>query len=172
MPEPIKPEHISVPDNMRAVTPKENIGAGLAVICSGLFFLYGATLIRTGREIVGPETVPMAASIALIAGGVWLFYAGLRERHETMAAGERYRFWPVVLPIGAIGLIYVTLWPAVGFVCASLLIAPVLFFALGARGYVELLIVPIGVVAVLYLIFFKALKLYEQPGWLFQMLAA
>lgn len=161
----------AVPESMRVVGAKENIGAGGAVLCVGLFFLYGALLIPPGREMVGPATVPIAASIALIGGGLWLlFYAGMTASQEKAAAWEQYRFFTVVLPIGLTGLLYITLWPALGFLPASVLIAPVLFFALGARGYFELLIVPMGVLAVLYLIFFKTLKLYEQPGWLIERL--
>lgn len=170
MPEQSKVEDI-VAKNLRGVEPRENIGAGVATFSIGVFLLYGATLIPPGREAVGPATVPFAGSIALIAGGIWLFYAGLTGRHETAAAWEQSRFFSVVLPIGVIGLIYISIWPALGFLPASILMAPLLFFALGARGYVELVIVPIGVLTVLYLIFFKALKLYEQPGWLLQTFA-
>ncbi|GAB4392011.1 MAG: hypothetical protein Tsb0032_05970 [Kiloniellaceae bacterium] len=153
---------------------RRQAAVGLVVAAVGGAFLHGATLIETDGEPVGPQTFPYVAASLLVFLGLMILVTGLRPAGAAMPAEEgaqdwpqaRY-FWRIVLPTTVFGLLYVVAWHWLGYLIATLLVAPLGYIVLGARGRIECLVVPLAVTLTLYLVFFMGMKLYDAPGQLF-----
>lgn len=146
----------------------EGAGVGIAVALVGAVFLYAALKVPARGEVVGPGFVPTTTAAFILMGGLWLALSPLTTRRAGPGAGEPHKFFWVVLPAAGLALAYLWLWPALGWLLATLVIVPVFFAVFGARGWRELVLAPLVLVGVLWAIFFWGLNLYNMPGWLIE----
>ena len=144
----------------------EEVLLGLGVASLAAVLVWGALAIPEGRSLVGPRFVPLVASAALLAGGLAIAAAPFLGRPPGPGNGAPQRVLDVVLPSAALALAYLWAWSALGWSLASVICAPPLFAIFGARGWKELVLAPLTVVALLYAVFFGLLGLYHQTGWL------
>ena len=155
-------------DNMARQTARHNVVSGLALIALAGFFFYSSYSISldfVDEEGVGPRFFPQAICVALGGIGAVLVFFGLRGQSAPAdkSTFEAYRFLVDALPLFALGLAFVWVFGAFGYVvaCSALLFAALWLF--GVRG-LELALMCLLTTAVLYLLFFKLMAVFEPAA--------
>jgi putative tricarboxylic transport membrane protein len=151
------------------------IGLALVLIVSALGIQRGA-----GYSVVGPQTVPLAVAIGLLAvGGVFGLRTTVRPDADLAAAAleeERVTHWPSVLLTAGALLVYAMALdgirlgdlkvPGLGFLVATAVFLPVVARILGSRSPLRDLIIGIVLASVLYVAFTEYLGVRLPPGLL------
>lgn len=149
-------------------TARHNIFSGIALGGLAAFFYwksYAISLDFVDEEGIGPRFFPQAICIALGLIGAALVTFGLRG--DTAPADkstfDARRFFSDAVPLFVSGLAFVWLFGVFGYVvaCLVLLLASAVLF--GVRGQ-ALVLLPVGATAVLYLLFFKLMNVFEPEA--------
>jgi hypothetical protein len=136
---------------------------GVGVVLIGVFFLWGAGRIDVyGDDAIPSDFFPRVIATLMIVAGVVLAASGLRRRHAEL--GDLSDLVRVTLPLVALTITYILLWRQVGYLLASLAVAPLIFVAFGNRGLRHALLVPAAVVLGFFLVFFTLMGLHDAPG--------
>lgn len=140
--------------------------AGIAVIAVGVFFLWGAAQIETfGGDVIESDLIPRAVSILTCFAGVLLVVSSLKAPQRSGGQAAAFRdFALITLPLAALILFYVLLWKWFGFLLATLLAAPVIFWTFGNRGWRTGLALPFAIAVLFYVLFFRIMGIFDAPG--------
>lgn len=175
---------------------KIDLGVAAGTIAVGLFFLWQASEISIGMadDVVGPSAVPYFLAIAIIGLGLiigaFAFFgaaggseasaepaastsvAGDAAKAETDAFGFRDSDLGRVFGVIAIGLVYIALFYAFGYVIATGLTLAMMMVVFGNRNLLVILgTAVVGALAYQY-IFMGLMGLHDPPGLLFNLDAA
>ena len=116
---------------------KVEYGVSLVVLLVGVFFLFQAFTIETSREAVGPRTMPLYLSIALILSGLYLGFRALTDRAGDLKDG--YGFLESDLPrifmVVGCGAFFVLLFWAFGYFTALIFTFIATLFTFGVRNW-------------------------------------
>lgn len=149
-------------------TARHNIAVGLALIALAGFFFYSSFSISldfVDEEGVGPRFFPQAICTALGLIGAALVIFGLRNQ---VAPADRTSFVATRLltdavPLFVLGMGFVWLFGAFGYVVACFLLLLAGLWTFGVRG-VTLIVMPTVTTTALYLIFFKLMTVFEPAA--------
>ena len=120
---------------------------------------------------IGPGAFPGLVAVLMLGCSLVLIWRGVRSKlhHERwITPGAWLTSWPhlrnFLVTIGCL-LFYIVASNTVGFIPTSIAILSVMFLALGVR---KAIILPVAVVAtlVIFLIFYKGLRVPLPWGWL------
>lgn len=149
--------------------PLADLLAGGITVALGAFFLWGATLIEQREGVMGgPQVVPTAASICLLAAGIGILIAAVTPGHLSRTD----RPTSLVFLIVGVGIAYVWAIDAVGYFPATLAVSPAAFAAFGGRGLRGTVVPGFLATVAIYVIFFRVLGVYDPPGQYFDFNAA
>ncbi|GAB5436336.1 MAG: hypothetical protein FalmKO_14610 [Falsiruegeria mediterranea] len=156
-------------------TARHNIVAGAALAALATFFFwksFNISLDFVDEEGVGPRFFPQAICVALGLIGLTLIVFGLRGQTAPAdkSSFEAKRFFSDAVPLFLLGLAFVWMFGAFGYIVACfvlLLIASLLFVV---RPPALLLLPVIGTTA-LYLLFFKLMTVFEPAATIFNPLS-
>jgi hypothetical protein len=139
---------------------------GASIIALGMFFLWGAELIDVyGDDAIPSDFFPRAISILLILAGAALAAGGVVAARRVTPTSQDWRdFGRVTLPLAALTVGYAVLWRQIGYLGASMIVAPLMFLVFGNRGWRDALLVPAVVVIVFFVLFFSLMGLHDAPG--------
>lgn len=156
-------------------TARHNIFAGLALVVLAAFFFwksFNISLDFIDEEGIGPRFFPQAICVALGLIGVTMTVFGLREQvaPADKSSFEIKRFFADAVPLFALGIAFVWMFGAFGYVtaCFVLLLVAALIFAV--RGP-SLILLPVCATVALYLLFFKLMTVFEPEATIFNPLA-
>ena len=149
-------------------TARHNIVAGLALIAIAGFFFYSSFSISldfVDEEGMGPRFFPQAICVALAVVGAALALFGIRGQ---AAPADRSSFVPErflfdAIPLFALGIAYVWLFGAFGYAVACFLLLAAGLWTFNVRG-ATLIVMPAACAAVLYLVFFKLMTVFEPEA--------
>lgn len=149
-------------------TARHNIFAGLALIALAAFFYWSSFSISldfVDEEGIGPRFFPQAICVALGLIGLTLAIFGLRGQAAPAdkSSFAAIRFLSDAVPLFLLGLAFVWMFGAFGYVtaCFVLMLAAATIFAV--RGP-ALILLPVGATMVLYLLFFKLMTVFEPEA--------
>jgi len=99
---------------------------GASIIAVGMFFLWGAELIDVyGDDAIPSDFFPRAISILLILAGAALAAGGVVAARRVTPTSQDWRdFGRVTLPLAALTVGYAVLWRQIGYLGASMIVAP------------------------------------------------
>ncbi len=156
--------------------------ATFVVIATGVLFLVLAMQIETsGRRtaaeaLVGPPMVPIIISSGIIILGMLELLVLFRAQRKTKAPDlppSNDEFAPLtwglaarVFLTAAIGLMYVWLLSATGYLIATVCTLAALLMLFGTRSPVKILLISVIGAAVYYYFFIRLMGVYDPPGWL------
>lgn len=147
------------------ISPADLLAGGIATAL-GAFGLWGASLIARQPDVLGgPHVVPQAAAICLLAAGIGILLAALVPGKVARTTSAT----PLVFLIVGVGIAYVRAIDAVGYLPATLAVAPLAFMAFGGRGWTGAILPGLAVATTIYLIFFVLLGVYDPPGRYFDL---
>lgn len=111
----------------------------------------------------GPEIMPRVAATTIAVGAaLTLIRALIRAAPEP----ESWRFSIAVIP-PVIAIVYIYAIRSVGFVVSTAVFLLVAFFATGAGRWQRRILLTVGLTAVLYGFFVRAMSIYIPSPWLF-----
>ncbi len=158
--------------------------ASVAVILTGIFFLTLARQIETSvyqtaaEALVGPAMAPTIIAALLIGlGALELGAALLRHRSGKLSAQDadtdNDEFSEITVEVMVrliatvcIGIAYVWLLSATGYVISTAIALGALLFLFGTRSIVKVALITIGGTAVYYGVFIWLMGVYSPVGWL------
>ena len=143
---------------------KVEYGVAAVVFLVGLFFIFQAFTITTSREAVGPRTLPLVISIALLLGGVWL--AGRAYFGKAGDLKEGYGFLEsdvqrIFLVIGS-GALFVVLFWALGYFTALIFTFIAMLYTFGIRNWLIMIVGSI-ILAIAFQALFMGVMLLNDP---------
>ncbi len=154
---------------------RHNAVAGLALLAFAGFFFWKSfdiSLDFVDEEGIGPRFFPQAVCVALAAVGLLMTVLGLRGQvaPADKTTFESKRFLTDAVPLFVLGLLFVWMFGAFGYVaaCFVLLLASTVVFAV--RGP-ALILLPVGATVVLYLVFFHLMTVFEPAATIFNPLS-
>ncbi|WP_170423806.1 tripartite tricarboxylate transporter TctB family protein [Ruegeria arenilitoris] len=156
-------------------TARHNIFAGLALGALAAFFFWKSFAISldfVDEEGIGPRFFPQSICLALGLIGATMVVFGLREQiaPADKSTFDAKRFFADAVPLFLLGLAFVWMFGAFGYVTACfvlLLVAAVLFAVRGPA----LILLPVCATAALYLLFFKVMTVFEPAATIFNPLS-
>lgn len=152
-------------------TARHNIAAGAALAAFAAFFFlksFDISLDFVDEEGVGPRFFPQAICVAFGLIGVILIFFGFRQQvaPADKTSFEAKRFFTDAVPLFLLGLAFVWMFGAFGYVVACfvlLLLASLLFAVRGPA----LILLPVLGTGALYLLFFKLMTVFEPAATIF-----
>lgn len=152
-------------------TARHNLIAGLvlAVIAAFLYWRsFAISLDFVDEEGIGPRFFPQAICIALGMLGLLMGWNGLRGQvaPADRSSFEAARFWRDAIPLFVLALAFIWCFQAFGYFTATLILIAVGLLVFAVRGRALLLMPPIAA-TVLYLIFFRIMRVYEPSATIF-----
>ncbi|MEM8977927.1 MAG: tripartite tricarboxylate transporter TctB family protein [Pseudomonadota bacterium] len=150
---------------------KVEYGVSAVVLLVGLFFIFQSFTIETSREAVGPRTMPLIISVALVLSGLWL---GLRAfRGKTGELKHGYGFLDsdmrrIFLIVGC-GAIFVALFWAFGYFTALIFTLVAMLATFGVRNWVAMIVGPIVLAFAFQWLFMGVMLLNDPKGALVDM---
>jgi len=135
----------------------------LVVICLALLGLFDAWRLSgvvreegTFHDVIGPDRYLGAISIGLLICGIWNL--GLRLKGKKAIEGHRKKegensHITMVTLVTVILIIYTVVLPGLGYLVATLLFFPVIFFLFGVRPWFKSLSIGLLVAVLFYGIF-------------------
>lgn len=149
-------------------TARHNVFAGLALVVLAAFFFWKSfdiSLDFVDEEGIGPRFFPQGICVALGLIGVTMVIFGLRVQvaPADKSSFDTKRFFADAVPLFALGLAFVWMFGAFGYVTACfvlLLVAAVIFAVRGPA----LILLPVCATVVLYLLFFKLMTVFEPAA--------
>ncbi|MES0827942.1 tripartite tricarboxylate transporter TctB family protein [Ruegeria sp. SCP11] len=161
--------------NMARKTARHNIVAGAALAALAAFFFwksFNISLDFVDEEGVGPRFFPQAICVALGLVGLTLIVFGARGQTAPAdkSSFEAKRFFSDAVPLFLLGLAFVWMFGAFGYVvaCFVTLFCAALLFAVRLPA---LILLPVIGTAVLYLLFFKLMTVFEPAATIFNPLS-
>ena len=153
------------------LTARHNIVAGLVLIALAGFFFFSSFSISldfVDEEGIGPRFFPQAICVAFAVVGAALAVFGLRGQAAPADRSSfvAQRFFLDAIPLFALGLAYVWLFGAFGYAVACFVLLAAGLWAFDVRG-ATLIVMPVAVAAVLYLVFFKLMTVFEPAATVF-----
>lgn len=154
---------------------RHNTVAGLALLAfAGFFFWksFGISLDFVDEEGIGPRFFSQAICVALAAVGLLMTVLGFRgsTAPADKSTFDGHRFLTDAVPLLVLGLLFVWMFGAFGYVtaCFVLLLASMVVFAV--RGP-ALILMPVGATVVLYLVFFHLMTVFQPDATIFNPLS-
>ncbi|WP_170416243.1 tripartite tricarboxylate transporter TctB family protein [Ruegeria atlantica] len=156
-------------------TARHNIVAGAALVALAAFFFwksFNISLDFVDEEGVGPRFFPQAICVALGLIGLILIVFGIRNQTAPAdkSSFEAKRFFSDAVPLFLMGLAFVWMFGAFGYVtaCFVTLFCAGLLFAVRLPA---LILLPVIGTIVLYLLFFKLMTVFEPAATIFNPLS-
>lgn len=165
---------------------KVDIWVAIASIVTGLFFTFLVSQIDTfSDDTVGPRFFPYALSFIIIGIGLLIgISAGMnRQTRKLDSSGESlaneneqpdensfgFRDSDIhrMLAVVAVGLVYIGLFYAFGYLFATILALFFMLLAFGNRGLIKLLIISVAGALLYRYLFISLLGVYSAPGKIF-----
>ena len=160
--------------------------ASVAVILTGIFFLTLARQIETSvnqtaaEALVGPAMAPTIIAALLIGlgvlelGAVLLRHRSGKHLVETADTGsDDNEFSEITVEVmvrliatACIGVAYVWLLSATGYIISTAITLVALLFLFGTRSAVKVALITLGGTAVYYGVFIWLMGVYSPVGWL------
>lgn len=145
----------------------------VAVAFFGFFVAIGTLDIETTDQLFeGAKLLPSIVFCGLVLlAAVLAGDAVMRMRNERDGKSEdQAHDWRLFLctsaPMIALMIVYVGLLDAFGYLLGTVIVAPFIFFVFGSRRIVSTVITSTLTAIILYLIFFKGLRMFDPPGFL------
>ncbi|MEM7299480.1 MAG: tripartite tricarboxylate transporter TctB family protein [Pseudomonadota bacterium] len=152
-------------------TARHNVVTGLALVVLAAFFFwnsYSISLDFVDEEGIGPRFFPQAIAVVLGILGLILAGSGVlgRAAPADKTSFEARRFWLDAVPLFLLSLVFVWLFKSFGYLVATLILIAVGLLVFSARGRALWLTPPIAAI-LLYLVFFRLMRIYEPPAAIF-----
>lgn len=149
-------------------TARHNIFAGLALIALAAFFFwksFNISLDFVDEEGIGPRFFPQAICVVLGLIGAVMIVFGLREQvaPADKTSFEAKRFFADAVPLFLLGLLFVWMFGAFGYVVACFVLLLIALMIFAVRGP-ALILLPACATVVLYLLFFKLMTVFEPSA--------
>lgn len=154
---------------------RHNIAAGIVLVAiAGFFFAtsFQISIDFVDEEGIGPRFFPQAISIVLGALGLITAILGIMGNTAPTDSTkfDLHKLLHDALPLFAIGIAFVWLFGAFGFLAAIILLLVAALLVYGVKGKAMYLTALITGVA-LYLIFFKLMRVFEPTATIFNPLS-
>ena len=147
---------------------------GLALATLGVGTCVAALSIGGwGTNAWGPRTVPLLASLTLIAGGAAIAFSPSAAAPPSTVEGETSSDDPGGLRVAmllGLAVLYVLGIDRIGYLVATALAAPLAFWLFGARRTLTLVLAATLLPLVLHLAFFRLLGVFPPLGSWFDLL--
>lgn len=156
---------------------KIDLGVSLATVLAGLFFFSQASLIDTlSDDFVGPQFFPYALSfitvgIGLFIGASAMYHAsslGPLAEEDTSRDEEKFGFRDSsisrITSVIAVGLLYVGLFYATGYLLATAVSLFLMLVAFGNRSWLTLLVISVAGALFYNFVFIGLMGVYNPPG--------
>jgi hypothetical protein len=114
-----------------------------------------SSVIRPGgtfHDVVGPDRYLGAISVGLLFCGVWALVKSLKGGRHTSIQKEEGEGSQVTL-VAFVLVVYTFVIPILGYLLATSLFFPVIYFIFGVRPWLKSIIVGLSTTAVFYAIF-------------------
>ena len=158
----------------QTTTPRSEFFLGLVVLSLGLFFFWSAQDIPVGGEDeFGARSLPQIVS-ALIAmfGAIWsgIYFIKWRTSIKpTESRSEKNLLLTKVIPLMILSFVYAFLFQWFGYLVSTFLILFPVLYLYGNRSPVRLLLISSIATTIYYLIFIKALGVFDSGGSVFNL---
>lgn len=150
---------------------KVEYGVAAVVLIVGVFFIFQALTITTSREAVGPRTLPMIISVALVLGGIWLGMRAFLDKAGDLKDG--YGFLesdvPRIFMVVGCGALFVLLFWAFGYFVALIFTFVAMLFTFGVRNVPAMLIGAIVIAFAFQALFMGVMRLNDPKGAILDM---
>ena len=127
--------------------------------------------IRLGsafHDVIGPDRYLIIVSVGLLVCGVWNLVASLKEmRHAAVreTAGKEHKL-NLVLLVAFVLILYTAAMPFLGYLLATLVFFPVVYFIFGVRPLTKSVVVGVITTVLFYAIFAHFAELPLPKGLL------
>jgi len=143
---------------------KVEYGVAAVVFLVGVFFVFQAFTIEASKEAVGPRTLPLIISIALVLGGLWLAFRAYSGRAGDLKDGYGFLESDVTrifLVIGS-GALFVVLFWGLGYFTALIFTFIAMLMTFGVRNWAIMIIGGV-VLAIAFQALFMGVMLLNDP---------
>ena len=112
----------------------------------------------TFHDVVGPDRYLIVLSLGLLVCGAWNLIGSLKEirRHDLKTPGEPAKKegkLNLVVLVAVVLILYMAAFPFLGYLLATAIFFPVIYFIFGLRPWTKSVIVGILTAALFYVIF-------------------
>lgn len=145
---------------------KVEYGVAAVVLLIGVFFIFQAFTIETSREAVGPRTLPLIISVALVISGIWLGVRAFTDNAGDLKEGYGFLesdLGRISLVVGC-GAIFVFLFWGFGYFTAVVFTFVATLAAFGVRNIAIMIGGAIIVAFVFQLLFMGVMRLNDPKG--------
>jgi putative tricarboxylic transport membrane protein len=154
---------------------KGEMAFGFFLIALGLFMLIEAVHMPSGPAyaVVGPKSFPLLVSVGLLSIGLSMAWAAWRKKSQALDEQTQIHShlnWPAVLQIGTALLIPFAALKWLGWILCASAVFSLVSRAFGSKRLMRDVAVGLGLAALSYFIFNKALGLELPLGQLFSFL--
>lgn len=145
---------------------KVEYGVSLTIFLIGVFFLFQAFTIDTSRETVGPRTLPLVISVALIISGIWLGIRAATGRAGDLKDGYGFLESDVqrIFLVIACGAFFVFLFWGFGYFTAVIFTFIAMLRTFGVRNPIAMIVAPIILAFVFQWLFMGIMRLNDPKG--------
>lgn len=150
---------------------KLEYGVAAVVLLVGVFFIIQAFTIETSRESIGPRTLPLILSVALVLGGIWL---GLRAKLGKVGElQDGYGFLDSdskrIFLVVACGMLFVLIFWGFGYFTAVIITLIAMLYTFGVRNWLAMIIGAVILAFVFQWVFMGVMLLNDPKGALVDM---
>ena len=156
-------------NNEQANSPRSEFILGLVIFSiGGLLLWFAEDIPVSGQDEFGARSLPRIISIMIaILGAIWsaIYFVKWRQETKPVTAGARNPFlFTHVIPLMLSSFIYAFLFEWFGYLVSTFVIVIPVLYLYGNKSIRKLLITACIATIIYYLIFIKALGVFDEGG--------
>lgn len=158
-----------------AMSKRYEITTAITVVLIAIFFLLASLGIDDSfaGEGVGASFFPKVITILILGLGIMLLFQGFRTSPIKLSTGDRTEHSASQIPVVsiiALSFFYVAMIFLCRYWISTAITMFLIMYIFGNRGWLSLVFIPLGISVLYYAVFFRALRLFEPSGFLFDIL--